>query len=82
MARGKEMELTVKEFDLLRILLEAHGRVLDREKLLEKVWGLDRSIEIETRTVDVHVGQLRKKLGPAAKNLVTLKGVGYRWDWE
>lgn len=80
LARGKEIELTVKEFDLLRILIEAHGRVLDREKLLEKVWGLDRSIEIETRTVDVHVGQLRKKLGPAAKSLVTLKGVGYRWD--
>jgi DNA-binding response OmpR family regulator len=80
--KEKEIVLTAKEFDLLRVLMEAKGRVLDREKLLEKVWGLDRSIEIETRTVDVHVGQLRKKLGPAAKSLVTLKGVGYRWDWD
>ncbi len=82
LAKGKEIELTAKEFDLLRILVGARGRVLDREKLMEQVWGIDRSIEIETRTVDVHVGQLRKKMGPAAKRLVTLKGVGYRWDWE
>lgn len=83
LAKGKEIELTTKEFDLLRILMGAKGRVLDRERLLEQVWGVDRSIEIETRTVDVHVGQLRKKVGPAAaKRLVTLKGVGYRWDWE
>ncbi len=83
LAKGKEIELTAKEFDLLRILMEAKGRVLDREGLLERVWGVDRSIEIETRTVDVHVGQLRKKVGPAAaKRLITLKGVGYRWDWD
>lgn len=80
--KGKTVELTAKEFDLLRILMEARGRVLDREKLLERVWGLDRSIEIETRTVDVHIGQLRKKIGLSAKQLMTLKGVGYRWDWD
>lgn len=83
LAKGKEIELTAKEFDLLRILMGAKGRVLDRERLLEQVWGVDRSIELETRTVDVHVGQLRKKVGPtAAKRLVTLKGIGYRWDWD
>ncbi len=80
--KEKEVVLTVKEFDLLRVLMEAKGRVLDREKLLERIWGLDRSIEIETRTVDVHVGQLRRKIGHETKRLVTLKGVGYRWDWD
>ncbi len=80
--KEKETILTAKEFDLLRVLMEAKGRVLDREKLLEQIWGLDRSIEIETRTVDVHVGQLRKKIGSETKRLVTLKGVGYRWDWD
>ena len=80
--KEKEVILTAKEFDLLRVLMEAKGRVLDREKLLERIWGLDRSIEIETRTVDVHVGQLRKKIGSETKRLVTLKGVGYRWDWD
>ncbi|MBI1976997.1 MAG: response regulator transcription factor [Candidatus Omnitrophica bacterium] len=80
--KEKEVVLTAKEFDLLRVLMEAKGRVLDREKLLERIWGLDRSIEIETRTVDVHVGQLRRKIGSETKRLVTLKGVGYRWDWD
>ena len=57
--KQKPVELTAKEFDLLRVLLEAKGRVLGREFLLDRVWKLDQSLEIETRTVDVHVGQLR-----------------------
>jgi DNA-binding response OmpR family regulator len=74
--------LTAKEFDLLRVLLEARGRVLGREFLLDRVWGLEQSLEIETRTVDVHVGQLRKKLKGEAKRLITVKGTGYRFDAE
>jgi two-component system alkaline phosphatase synthesis response regulator PhoP len=78
--KDKPVELTAKEFELLRTLLEANGRVLGREFLLDRVWGLEQSMEIETRTVDVHVGQLRKKLRAEAKRLVTVKNVGYRFD--
>ena len=80
--KDKPVELTTKEFELLRALVEAKGRVLGRELLLDRVWGLEQSLEIETRTVDVHVGQLRKKLKHEAKRLVTVKNVGYRMDVE
>ena len=78
--KGKPAELTSKEYDLLHALLEAEGRVLTREFLLNQVWGYDESINIETRTVDMHVGQLRKKLKSEAERLVTVKNVGYRLD--
>ena len=78
--KGKPAELTSKEYDLLYALLEAEGRVLTREFLLNQVWGYDESINIETRTVDMHVGQLRKKLKSEAERLVTVKNVGYRLD--
>ena len=77
--KGKPVELTPKEFELLKTMLEANGRVLSREILLERVWGYERSLEIETRTVDLHVSQLRRKLKPVAERLVTLKNVGYRF---
>ena len=80
--KDKPMELTAKEFELLKTFLEAKGRVLGREFLLDRVWGLEQSLEIETRTVDVHVGQLRKKLKSEAKRLVTIKGTGYRFDLD
>ena len=80
--KGQPVELTAKEFDLLTVLLEAKGRVLSREFLLHRVWGLNQSLDIETRTVDVHIGQLRKKLAGAARRLVTVKGTGYRFDHE
>jgi two-component system alkaline phosphatase synthesis response regulator PhoP len=80
--KGQPVDLTAKEFELLRTLAHAKGRVLSREVLLDRVWGLEQSMEIETRTVDVHVGQLRKKLGREAKRLVTVKSVGYRLDVE
>lgn len=80
--KGRAVDLTAKEFELLRALLEAKGRVLGREFLLDRVWGLEQSLEIETRTVDVHVGQLRKKLKTEAKRLVTVKNVGYRFDMD
>ena len=80
--KDKPVELTAKEFELLKAFLDSKGRVLSREFLLDRVWGLEQSLEIETRTVDVHVGQLRKKLRGEADRLVTVKGAGYRFDLE
>jgi DNA-binding response OmpR family regulator len=76
--RGDEIALTRKEFDLLAHLMRNRGRVVTRRRLLERVWGYEHPGE--TRTVDVHVRQLRKKLGTPAENLVeTVVGVGYRF---
>ncbi len=80
--KGKTVELTSKEYDLLKVLVEAKGRVLSREALLNQVWGYDESLDIETRTVDMHIGQLRKKLKPEAERILTVKNVGYRFDDE
>jgi phosphate regulon transcriptional regulator PhoB len=77
---GRPLTLTPKEFDLLRALLEARGRVLSREFLLDRVWGYARASEIESRTVDVHVRRLRAKLGPEGERILTVKNVGYRLD--
>ena len=74
------LALTPKEFDLLRALVEARGRVLSREFLLDRVWGYSRASEIESRTVDVHVRRLRVKLGPEGRRILTVKSVGYRLD--
>ena len=79
-ASGHPLSLTPKEFDLLRALLEARGRVLSREFLLDRVWGYARAGEIESRTVDVHVRRLRAKLGPEGERILTVKNVGYRLD--
>lgn len=75
---GKEIPLTSKEFEFLKIMLQAGGRVLSRDQLLEKVWGYDRSMEIDTRTIDQHVARLREKLGSEAARIATVKNVGYR----
>ena len=77
---GRALALTPKEFDLLRALVEARGRVLSREFLLDRVWGYARAGEIESRTVDVHVRRLRVKLGPEGRRILTVKSVGYRLD--
>jgi phosphate regulon transcriptional regulator PhoB len=77
---GLALALTPKEFDLLRALIEARGRVLSREFLLDRVWGYSRASEIESRTVDVHVRRLRVKLGPEGRRILTVKSVGYRLD--
>ena len=79
---GKTVDLTSKEYTLLKTLLEVNGRVLSREFLLDKVWGYDKSLNIETRTVDMHIGQLRKKIKSEAKRLVTVKNAGYRFDHD
>ena len=76
---GVRVALTTKEFNLLKAMIEARGRVLGRDQLLDRAWGYDRPSEIETRTVDLHISQLRRKLGGAAHRIVTLKGVGYRF---
>ena len=75
--RGKAIELTAIEFKLLSLLAQRRGRVQSREQLLRDVW--DYHSAIDTRTVDTHVGRLRVKLGPAAKYLDTVRGVGYRF---
>lgn len=79
---NKKIELTAKEFALLKTLMEADGRVLSREVLLEQVWGIDRAVHIETRTVDMHIGQLRKKIKTEASRILTVKNSGYRFDHE
>ena len=74
---GDPIRLTRREFELLRFLVENRNRVLSRDRLLERVWGYDRFIE--TRSVDVHVGRLRAKLGTAGRQIETVVGLGYRF---
>lgn len=74
---GRAVRLTRLEYELLRYLVENRNRVLSRERLLERVWGYDRMIE--TRSVDVHVGRLRAKLGAAGKQIETVVGLGYKF---
>jgi len=71
-----EVQLTLKEFELLCCLLENAGNVLTREKLLGKIWGY--SFDGESRTVDVHVRTLRAKLGKCGDLIETVRGVGYK----
>ena len=74
---GKQLiELRAKEFDLLAVLIQNPGIVLTRERLLEVAWGFD--FPGETRTVDVHVAHLRKKLAGAQTQIETVSGVGYK----
>jgi phosphate regulon transcriptional regulator PhoB len=80
--KGTTVELTVKEFDLLCALMRANGRVLNRDQILETVWGYSNAVDIESRTVDVHIRRLREKLGDEYKRIVTVKGVGYRFEAE
>jgi DNA-binding response OmpR family regulator len=76
-AQGRPLDLTYKEFELLRYLTERPGRVFTRPTLLREVWGYD--FYGGTRTVDVHIRRLRAKLGPELEKLIeTVRGVGYR----
>ena len=77
-SRGCQLELTYKEFELLRLFMTHPGRVYSRDLLLEKVWGSDYLGE--TRTVDVHIGTLRTKLGACGEYIRTVRGVGYRME--
>lgn len=73
---GSDVTLTLKEFELLRILLEHRGRVLSRTQLQDQVWGYE--FDGESRTVDVHIRTLRQKLGPCGELIETVRGVGYK----
>ena len=78
---GTPLDLTYKEFELLRYLAEHPGHVISRETLLQEVWGYDYFGG--SRTVDVHVRRLRAKLGPEHETLIsTVRNVGYRFDAE
>ena len=78
--KDKPIELTAKEFELLRALIKARGRVLTRDFLLDNIWGFDHAMEIQTRTVDAHIGTLRKKLKSQARRIITVKNYGYRLE--
>lgn len=76
---GQKLDLTLKEFDLLKILLQNKGKVLSRNFLLDKIWGYE--FYGETRTVDVHIRYLRKKIESSDSNekyIETIRGIGYK----
>lgn len=75
---GKSIELTLKEYELLRLFLQNPGTVFTRDVLLNTVW--DSDFTGETRTVDVHIASLRTKIGDAGNCIKTVRGVGYRWE--
>ena len=77
---GQEVRFTSKEYELLRTLMEARGRALRREFLLEKVWGYGGGSGVESRTIDVHIRRLREKLGDDGARILTVRNVGYRFD--
>lgn len=72
---GQQVELTYKEFELLSLLMQNTGIVLTRDSLMEKIWGID--FLGESRTLDVHIKTLRKKLGDAGEHIKTVRNVGY-----
>jgi len=75
--RGAEVRLTHKEFELLRCLVERPGRVLTRDRLIERLSGYES--DVDTRSIDAHIRRLRQKLGPARDHVETLVGLGYRF---
>lgn len=76
---GNNVALTLKEFEILQLLMQHPEHVFTREKLLSDVWGIEYTGE--TRTVDVHIGTLRTKLEPYGKYIETVRGVGYRFRY-
>ena len=75
-ARGQEVSLTFKEFELLSYLIKNRGLVLSRDKILNTIWNYE--YEGESRTVDVHIGSLRQKLGTCGDFIKTIRGIGYK----
>lgn len=78
LVEGERIKLTLKEYELLCLFMENTGRVFTRDRLLQTVWGDD--FFGETRTVDVHIGTLRSKLGECGDYIETVRGVGYRME--
>lgn len=77
---GKDIVLTLKEFELLNLLISRQGIVFTRAQLLDEIWGY--GFDGESRTVDVHVRTLRQKLGPAGNYIETVRGIGYKIGGE
>ena len=75
---GERVTLTLKEYDLLRLFMTHPAKVFTRDRLLQLIWGSDYMGE--TRTVDVHIGTLRTKLGACGAYIETVRGVGYRME--
>jgi two-component system alkaline phosphatase synthesis response regulator PhoP len=78
LADGERIALTLKEYELLRVFMDNLGIVFTRDQLLQSVWGTEYAGE--TRTVDVHMGTLRSKLGSCGDYIETVRGVGYRME--
>lgn len=78
MVDGEPVELTYKEFEMLYMLMSNPGRVFTRQQFLTCIW--DQDYDGETRTVDVHIRNLRQKLGPCGNYINTVRGVGYRME--
>ena len=79
--RGEEIQLTAKEFELLRVLVSNEGKVISREQLMREVW--DTAWYGSTKTLDMHISVLRRKLGDDAaqpKYITTIRGIGFRFD--
>ncbi|MEI0531336.1 response regulator transcription factor [Brachyspira pilosicoli] len=72
----RQIPLTQKEFDLLKLLMENANNVVDREMMLEEVWGVEHSME--TRTIDMHIKSIRQKLDLKKENIITIRGIGYK----
>ena len=72
----RQVILTQKEFDLLKLLMENANNVVDRETMLEEVWGVEHSME--TRTIDMHIKSIRQKLDLTKENIITVRGMGYK----
>ena len=77
---GNEVVLTLKEFELLSLLISRQGIVFTRAQLLDEIWGY--GFDGESRTVDVHIRTLRQKLGPAGNYIETVRGIGYKIGGE
>ena len=75
---GEKLSLTLKEFELLKVLVLSRGKVLTRDFLLDRIWGYE--FYGETRTVDVHIRHIRQKLGEDAHYIETIRGVGYKFN--
>ncbi len=73
--QGREVELTFQEYELLECLTTSPGRAVSRGELMERVWGSSR--DLHSRTIDVHIHRLRRKLGAAGDHIVTVRKVGY-----
>lgn len=78
LVRGKLAHLAPKEFAILKLLIEANGKVLSRDQLLEIIWGHEKDMEIDTRTVDQHIARLRRKLRLESGRIATVPNFGYQ----